>query len=80
LYEWISAYASRSSWYYRSHVWTQDDYQRLQDVDLTWTHVVDHWWKRVLTSYTLEYAISMYSFPEIVEFEFLREPKGSFLH
>ncbi|KAH9296129.1 hypothetical protein KI387_039717, partial [Taxus chinensis] len=49
LYEWISTYASRSSWYYRSHVWTQDEYQRLQDVDLTWMRVVDHWWKRVLT-------------------------------
>lgn len=44
-----------------------------------WTHVVDHWWKGVLASYTLEYAISTYSCLEVADFEFLWEPRLSFL-
>lgn len=33
----------------------------------------------MLTSYTLEYIISMYSCPKVTNFEFLKEPRGSFL-
>lgn len=61
-------------------MWSQDKYQTFSDLDDSWTRVVDLYWEGVLRNYALEYAISTYSCPKEVEFQFLRESMGSYLH
>lgn len=40
---------------------------------------MDVWFHGILNSYILEYSISTYLCPKIVEFQFLRYPRGTYL-